>query len=90
MKKLILLLIVVPMFCLGQTQDELKLCMAIQTNQFSSNSIADSSLEKILNVIGAKKNFVLSPCSNISKEPLFMLPTVPASPRCISCILTLS
>lgn len=40
--------------------------MAIQTNQFSSNSIADSSLEKILDVIGAKKNFVLSPCSNIN------------------------
>jgi tetratricopeptide (TPR) repeat protein len=66
MKKLILLLLFVPLISFGQTKDELQLCLALQTSGFSGNTEADNSLERILNVIGASKNFVLTPCSEIN------------------------
>jgi tetratricopeptide (TPR) repeat protein len=45
-----------------------ELCLAYQKtkgNNFMSNKEADNALEKILSVIGAYKNFVLQPCSDI-------------------------
>lgn len=50
----------------GQTRDELDLCMAIQTNSFTTNAEAENALDRILDVIGASKNFVLTPCDKIS------------------------
>ena len=47
----------------GQTKDELELCLAMQTSNFMSDSEAEIALDKILNTIGASKNFVLTPCS---------------------------
>ena len=50
----------------AQTKDELDLCMAIQGNSFSTNTAAENALNRILNTIGASKNFVLSPCDRIN------------------------
>lgn len=50
----------------AQTKDEIQLCLALQSNNFSSNNEAINALDKILNVIGAAKNFVLTPCGEIN------------------------
>ena len=66
MKRFIISLLLTPSLLFGQTQEELDLCMAIQSSGFISNSEAESALEKILNTIGASKNFVLTPCDKIN------------------------
>ena len=66
MRKLILLFLLFPLTSLCQTKDELDLCMAIQANSFTSNTEAENALDRILDVIGASKNFVLTPCDKIS------------------------
>ena len=70
MKKHILLLLFIPLVSFGQDygndSDALKLCTAIQTNSFISDSKADNALDRILSVIGASKRFVLQPCDNIN------------------------
>ena len=63
MKKLLLLLLLVPMVSFGQTKEELQLCLAMQSSNFISDSEAENALDKILNTIGASANFVLTPCS---------------------------
>jgi tetratricopeptide (TPR) repeat protein len=50
----------------GNKADALELCTEMQTNNFSSSIDAENALEKILNVIGASKRFVLQPCNNIN------------------------
>ncbi|MDG1054591.1 MAG: tetratricopeptide repeat protein, partial [Flavobacteriaceae bacterium] len=52
--------------CFGQTKEELQLCLAMQSSNFMSDSEAENALDKILNTIGASKNFVLTPCSEIN------------------------
>ena len=66
MKKLLLVLLFFPLVSFGQTKEELQLCLAVQTNSFSTDTEADNALDRILNVIGASKNFVLTPCSEIN------------------------
>ena len=66
MKKLLLVLLFVPLVSFGQTKEELQLCLAVQSSSFTSDSEADNALDRILNVIGASKNFVLTPCSEIN------------------------
>jgi len=66
MKKLLLLLLLVPMVSFGQTKEELQLCLAMQSSNFMSDSEAENALDKILNTIGASANFVLTPCSEIN------------------------
>ena len=66
MKKLRLILLFVPLVSFGQTKEELQLCLAAQSSSFTSDSEADNALDRILNVIGASKNFVLTPCSEIN------------------------
>jgi len=65
MKKLILVLLFVPLISFGQTQRELELCLALQSRSFSSIIEADDALEKVLSVTGLKKNFTLTPCDGI-------------------------
>jgi hypothetical protein len=69
-RKLILLLLFVPLFSFGQDygndSDALKLCTAIQTNNFTTDVEAEKALDRILSVIGASKRFVLQPCDNIN------------------------
>jgi len=50
----------------GNSKDALKLCSVLQSNNFGTDSDAEKALDKILNVIGASKRFVLQPCSNIN------------------------
>lgn len=50
----------------GNDLSAIKICNAIQGNNFLSESEADSALDKILNVIGASKRFVLQSCNNIN------------------------
>lgn len=66
MKKLFLLILIFPSLILGQTKDELDLCVAFQSNNFATNISAEKALNKILNTIGASKNFVLAPCDKIN------------------------
>ena len=50
----------------GNNADALKLCSAIQSNNFGTDSMAEDALDKILSTIGASKRFVLQPCDNIN------------------------
>ena len=50
----------------GNKADALKICSALQSNNFTTDIKAENALEKILNVIGASKRFVLQPCNNIN------------------------
>ena len=61
MKKLLLVLLFVPLVSFGQTKEELQLCLAAQSSSFTSDSEADNALDRILNVIGASKNFFFMP-----------------------------
>lgn len=74
MKKLALLISLILYFALlklsaqdyGNKVDPLKLCVAIQSNNFISDVEAENALDRILSVIGASKRFVLQPCDNIN------------------------
>ena len=50
----------------GNDNDTFRICNALSGNNFLSDSSADTALDKILNVIGASKRFVLQSCSNIN------------------------
>lgn len=50
----------------GNDLAAIKICNAIQGNNFASEKAADSALEQILSVVGASKRFVLQECSNIN------------------------
>ena len=50
----------------GNKADALMICSALQSNNFTTDTKAENALEKILNVIGASKRFVLQPCNNIN------------------------
>ena len=68
MKKLLLLLLFIPLVSFGQTKTGLELCIQYQKSfsAFSTEKEANEALDKILNVIGASKNFTLVPCDDIS------------------------
>ena len=70
MRKLLLLLLFIPLVSFGQdygnNADAIKLCTAIQTNNFGTDAEAERGLDRILSVIGASKRFVLQPCDNIN------------------------
>jgi tetratricopeptide (TPR) repeat protein len=68
MKKLLFILALLISFSsFGQNnKDALRLCSVLQTNSFSSNSVAEDALERILGTIGASKRFVLQPCHSIN------------------------
>lgn len=66
MKKTCILIFLISSLSYSQTKDELDLCMAIQSSNFTSNTDAENALDKILNTIGASKNFVLTPCEKIN------------------------
>ena len=70
MKKLLFLLVFIPLVSFGQdygnSADAIKLCTFIQTNNFTTDAEAERGLDRILSVIGASKRFVLQPCSNIN------------------------
>ena len=50
----------------GNKADALQLCKVIQGNQFTNYREANSAIEDILSVIGAKNRFVVQPCDNIN------------------------
>ena len=56
MKKLLLLLLLVPMVSFGQNKSGLELCLAMQSSNFMSDSEAENALDKILNTIGKDKS----------------------------------
>lgn len=68
MKKLFILLFSISVYAqdYGNNAETLKLCTTLQTNSFTSNLDADTALERILDVVGLSKNFVLTPCSDIN------------------------
>ena len=53
-------------FDYNNNTESIEICTAIQGSNFSSDSNADDTLDKILAVIGASKRFVLQECSNIN------------------------
>ena len=69
MKKLILLLLFIPLVSIGQKSndaDALKLCVALQQTNFTTDAEAEDAVNKILSVIGASQKPVLQACSNIN------------------------
>ena len=60
MKKLFILFLVIPSLLLGQTKDEIDLCMAVQANTLTSDLEAENALDRILNVIGASAHIKVS------------------------------
>ena len=68
MKKLIFLLLIIPIVSFGQNRSGLELCLFLQqaTPQFASTSIANNALDKILKVNNLRGEFVLVPCDQIS------------------------
>jgi hypothetical protein len=69
MKKLLLLLLFIPLVSFGQKSndaDALKLCVALQSNNFTTDAEAEDAVNKILSVIGASQKPILQACSNIS------------------------
>ena len=70
MKKLLLLLLFIPLVGFGQdygnNADAMKLCSFVQTNNFGTDAEAERGLDRILSAIGASKRFVLMPCENIN------------------------
>ena len=72
MKKLLLLLLCVPLIGVGQacqygsSTDASELCNFIQSRSFATDKNADIALNKILSVTGMSKRFVLKQCSDIS------------------------
>ena len=50
----------------GNKGEAIQLCKAIQGSQFSNYREANSAIEDILSVIGAKNRFVVQPCDNIN------------------------
>tara|TARA_B100000787_G_C16179821_1_gene291119 strand:- start:84 stop:1847 length:1764 start_codon:yes stop_codon:yes gene_type:complete len=73
MKKLIIILFIVSAqnfnaqsLDYGNDSQSIKICNALSGNNFSSGAEAANALDKILNVIGASKRFVLQPCDNIN------------------------
>ena len=69
MKKLLLLLLFIPLASFGQKSndaDALKLCVALQSNNFTTDSEAEDAVNKILSVIGASQKPILQACSNIN------------------------
>ena len=67
MKKLILVLLFIPVISFGQFSVEgLGLCFAIQNQRsFASMAETDRALDKILSVSGLSKNFIIQPCDKI-------------------------
>ena len=68
MKKLIFLLLIIPIVSFGQNRSGLELCLFLQqaTPQFASTRIANNALDKILKVNNLRGEFVLVPCDQIS------------------------
>lgn len=71
MKKIIFVLVVSVLFTanlLAQTKTGIELCIEYQKafSSFASEKEANVALDKILDVIGASKNFTLIPCDDIS------------------------
>jgi Zn-dependent peptidase ImmA (M78 family) len=68
MKKLLLVLLFVPLVSFGQTKEGLQLCILSQdlSNNFSNSIIAEEGLNKILSVVSLAKNFTLVSCDKIN------------------------
>lgn len=69
MKKLITLLLIIPLLSFGQKSvdtNALKLCVALQQTNFTTDDEADDAVNKILTVIGASQKPVLQACNNIN------------------------
>ena len=64
MKKLTLLLLLIPILSFGQIKEGIELCFEYKRSisAFTSDKEAEEALDKILSVIGASKNFTLIPC----------------------------
>ena len=67
LKRIVVLLLFVQ-FSFGQVKEGIELCIKYQNSfsAFTTEKEANEALDKILNVIGASKNFTLVPCDDIS------------------------
>ena len=65
MKKLLFLLFI-PFATFSQSTDGVDICLALQSNNFTTDAEAERALTRIMNASGLAKNFALIPCDNIS------------------------
>ena len=71
MKKLIQLLLIIPLLSFGQKNNDaeaLKLCLALQSNNFTSDIESKNAIDKIMSVIGTSQKPILQACNNINNE----------------------
>lgn len=69
MKKLIQLLLIIPLLSFGQKNNDaeaLKLCLALQSNNFTSDIESENAIDKIMSVIGTSQKPILQACNNIN------------------------
>ena len=65
MRKLLFLLFI-PFVTFGQSTDGVDICLALQSNNFTTDAEAERALTRIMNASGLAKNFALIHCDNIS------------------------
>ena len=65
MRKLLFLLFI-PFVTFSQSTDGVDICLALQSNNFTTDAEAERALTRIMNASGLAKNFALIPCDNIS------------------------
>jgi len=66
MKRFAIILMLFPLLALGQSKAGFEICLALQSNSFTSDLNAKNILDKILAEVGLEKNFSLVPCDNIN------------------------
>jgi hypothetical protein len=60
----ILLVILISISANAQNSKGYKMCLTLQGNNISSNGVAENALNRILDVSGLAKNFILYPCND--------------------------
>ncbi|MDA9360285.1 M48 family metalloprotease [Flavobacteriaceae bacterium] len=66
MKRFAIILMLFPLLALGQSKAGFEICLALQSNSFTSDLNAKNILDKILAEVGLEKNFTLISCDNIN------------------------
>lgn len=59
-------MLLIPFVSFSQSNDGIDICLALQSNNFTTNAEADKALTRIINASGLAKNFALISCDNIN------------------------
>ena len=68
--RLFLITIIFSIASYAQDSKGYKMCLALQGNNLSSNRVAENALNRILDVSGLSKNFILYPCNDVTEAAI--------------------